>query len=325
MGQGNYLFNVGNVPVAIHTSPNGDDFGLWERSTPEDVGATVYFKCDWDQRYNLRQALLGTVSYTGGKVMRTPPWSYPIPQSQVDQGNMFKDRMVCTSIEEIRGLKFQADEDGTDSDTGIVGWPVYAFAVLTCRFTVPMWQAAAQATNTQGDGSAQAWVVTKTRASGEVVAPPTGSILYNGGTSAGKPLAAANAGYVRPRSEISITLMRMPLVPRTTLENLIGQVNGAPFLVDGYQYPKGAVLFTGYNADPYADPCSLGIVNDIELTFLGNGPSSANQSHGVNLSLDWNYFLDPQGVWVPCIMNDGAMTDVFVYGDFTQFFKASIT
>jgi hypothetical protein len=105
---------------------------------------------------------------------------------------------------------------------------------------------------------------------------------------------------------------------------LTGSVNAKPWNINGFQYPKGSVLFTAANTDPKPDMCNFGVVTDVELTFLANGPSSLTQNNGNPAPLDWNYFVDPSGSWVPCSFNTDPPVPVFSYEDHSLFFQDQI-
>jgi hypothetical protein len=315
---------INGVTCGIHIDPTGEEYGIQERY--DEPGATVWFQCAWFDRYDLLQGLLGTASYSNGQVKRTPPFAYPLPVDQIAVGNQLPNRMVCTSVGEVRGIKLGTDYEG-ESDVQLPGWSYYNRAYFPAYFTVPLWQVDdLPPSSPDCDISTLPYVVTKMRVSGEVVAPPTGSIIYGGGAFAGKALQDATAGFIRPRLEISMTMVRMPIHPLNTIMDLEWTINGKPWTIAGFQFPKGSILFTGANSEPRPDPCSFGIVQDVELTFLANGPASGVPQGGqVDVPLDWNYFLDPSGNWVPCTFNTDPPTPIFAYEDFSQFFNADIS
>lgn len=142
----------------------------------------------------------------------------------------------------------------------------------------------------------------------EVLAPPTGGFMFVTGGLANKGLIDTGAAFIRTRSEISITRVRMPLIPIQTASPLFGTINSDPFLISGQMYPKGTMLFNGLNPTPRTDPYNGGIIWDVEYCFLANSNASSGTS-----PLDWNYFLDPNGDWsqVKTKNND----DVFKYAD----------
>ena len=62
------------------------------------------------------------------------------------------------------------------------------------------------------------------------------------------------------------------------INSLIGSINGKPWPIGGFTFPRGSIMFTGSNSEPRPDPCSFEILQDVELLFLANGPASAFQA-----------------------------------------------
>lgn len=333
MGQS---LTIGEVECWFGIGPDGQEGGIAETYSLENgPEARCTFKCAWTDRQTLIQALLGTVDYANGKVSRTDPFAYPLDNSMVvaNQGIQQPNRWICTGIGPVKGIKWKTDDDGDLTSTGVPGWGLYEWAVFEAFFTVPLWQVDEFPAGTQGiDISAVPYVVTKTKTSGEVFAPPTGSVIYQGGKFAGKALQDVNASIIRTRTEISLTLIRFPIVPQILINSLTGSINSKPLQIGTYTYPRGSVLFTSTNSEPRPDPCSFAIVQDVELLFLANGPSSAFQADGAAApgdlggqgSLDWNYFVDPSGTWVPVGFNTDPPEPLFSYEDFNQFFMTAI-
>ncbi len=118
----------------------------------------------------------------------------------------------------------------------------------------------------------------------------------------------------------------MPLIPVEVSGPLLGTVNDAPFLIGGQSFPKGSMLFSGINPEPKSDPYNGGLIFDVELTFLANAAASTTKD-----PLDWNFFLDPGGVWVrvttkPTDINDPTTAKpVFKYADQTVLYRNQIT
>lgn len=324
-------FLINNVLTWFHIGKDGDEGGIVENYSLESgPEARCTFKCGWNVRWQLIQGLLGTVNYAAGTITRTPPISYPLNSNLTigaPNGIQIPQRWVCTSVGPVRGLKWQTDASGVITGTNLAGWGSYEWAILEAVFTVPLWQVAVQPSGSAlCDISTQAYAVTKLRTSGEVFAPPTGSVIYGGGAFAGTPLQDVNASLVRGRTEMSVTLIRFPIYPGITINSLIGSVNSVPLAIGQYVFPVGSALFTGAATEPKADPCNFGIVQDVELTWLLNGPSSAFQGGGGgSSSLDWNYFMDPSGAWVPCVRNLDPPTPLFAYVDPTALFNPVIS
>lgn len=311
-----WLLEINGVGCNIYVDEDGQQGHLIERHMENGREATVLFICPWAQRLDLVAGLVGTVDYNGETIERTPPFAYPLSEYDENAGVMPK-RLVCTSISDVRGIKWQADADG--SVTGTPGWGGFVFALLTAEFTTPPYLIE----QTPGGDSfndllGQTYCISKTRTSGEVFSPPTGSYVYAEGTYKGKPLDDVGASRIRCRTEISATRVRMPIMPDETIGSLIGSVNSAPFTVEGTEYPAGSVLFTGANPEPRSDPYSGGLVQDVELTFLANSPDPESKE-----PLDFNFFLDPSGAWVKVTTASG--DPVFPYDDLGLLFQDTIS
>lgn len=310
--------------VYFHLGANGEEPAIRERYDPEPQ-VTCLFKCGWNDRFAFIQYLLGTVQYTNnGTITRTPPFSYPLPQAQFLAGTMKQDRWICTSIGEVSGIKWRTDQDGSSTGTNLEGWGEYDTAIVPATFTVPLWQ-----TSPQGQGAPfcdpfnNSYAVTKIKTSGEVFAPPTGSLFYNAGAYANQPLQDINGAVIRTRDEISITRIRIPILPNTALLACQSGVNNAQFDVGSKKYERGSVLFVSKNVESRPDPTNFGIVFDIEYIFLANAPTQ--QANLINQALDWNYFMDPTGAWVQVQQNPTSPIDVFPYCDFSTLFSNTIS
>jgi hypothetical protein len=321
----NWLLEINGVPCNIYLGDNATGYGITESNAPDGYQATVYFQCYWDDRMDLIAGLVGTVKYQGNTIIRTDPFAYPLSnQDSIDEdGNVYPNRLFCTSISSIAGTKPWTDASG--DNVGLANWLGYAYAVIQAEFTSPPYLIE----DLLGDGvtptdpsfndlSYQTYCTSNIRASGEVFSPPGGAFIWATGALAGKPLQDLGASQIRTRSEITITRIRMPLIPMTTIGSLIGTVNQTPFLIAGQLFPMGSMLFNGINPSPRSDPYNRGIIWDIELTFLGNSPANTN-----GIVLDWNYFLDPMGVWSLVTTKGGA--PAFAYADHTQLYQDAIT
>jgi hypothetical protein len=311
---------INGIPCPIYTGEYGEAPSIVEDYSLESgPHARVIFHCDWSSRGLVVAGLLGTVNYANGTVSRTPPMKYPWNQTFFSSGSAIDSRWCCTSVPEVRGIKWQTDQDGSLTGTQLPGWGSYLDALITADFTVPLWQ---YVDPPQGmplsDLSGTPYVVTKARTSGEVFSPPTGALLYDGGTFQGKPLVDVNSSQIRTRTEFSVTLVRMPIYPAVTINSLIGGVNQFSVILGGNNFPPGSILLTGAVTDPHPDPCNFGIVQDIELAFIANSPPQATVT-----PLDWNWFMDPTGVWVPVTLATGG--PVFPYVDFSRLFSGAIT
>ncbi len=316
----NWQLEINGVTCSIYLSEDGQSAAINESFPPEGRHVTVTFHCYWEDRNDLVQGLLGTVDYDGTTVIRTAPFSIPLADrdnNEDDETKMYLNRCFCTSITNIEGTKWITDIDG--SVTGELGWGYYVFAKVTAEFTSPPYLIDPIPTLQFNDPLNILYAITKTRISGEVFAPPTGSFIYADGPFQNQPLLDIGASQIRSRVEISCTRMRLPFVPMKTFGPLIGAVNEDPITIATQDFTKGSVLFTGINPEPRSDQYDGGIVQDVEITLLANTQASTKNA---NDPLDWNYFLAPDGNWtkVTTIAGD----PVFAYKDLTRLFKNDI-
>jgi hypothetical protein len=321
----NWQLRIGGVPCNIYDGPNPENpgAGITESNGPDGRHATVNFLCYWEDRLDLVAGLVGTVDYVGGSIVRQDPFAYPMAARDVASGKAFPDRTVCTAITSIQGVKPWTPQD--DTNVGLAGWQGFAYAIVQAEFTTPPYlivdllgPGVPPESPAFNDLSYQTYCISRVRVSGEVFSPPTGAFVFAGGAFNGQALLDVGASQIRTRFEVSITRVRMPLVPMTVATTLTGTVNDAQFLVGGQLFPKGAMLFTGINPEPRSDPYNGGIIWDVELTFMANG-----QAAGQDTPLDWNYFLDPGGAWSQVTTAGG--DPVFAYADHTQLYQNAIS
>ncbi len=318
----NWTLEINSIRCAIYQGPSGTEGGLNESNSTEGRTASVVFQCYWDDRLDLIAGLIGTVDYVDGTIIRTKPFSYPVADRDKQNGKVFTNRLVCTSISSVIGTKWQTDEDG--SFTGLAGWGGYVFALVTAEFTCPPYlvvDLASPLVPTDpafNDLTFQTYCISKVKVTGEVFSPPTGSFQFAEGKFSGQPLLDVGASQIRTRFEVSITRVRMPLIPTETSTPLNGTINDAAFLIGGQSFPRGSMLFSGINPEPKSDPYNCGLIFDVELTFLANAAAST-----ANDPLDWNYFLDPGGVWTKVETKGG--DPVFKYADHTKLYSNQIT
>lgn len=321
----NWNLSINGILCGIYVGPDGNSYGISEGHGPDGRRATVYFQCFWDDREDLVAGLLGTVDYQGNTIIRNDPTAYPLANrdSLAESGNIYPNRMFCTGISSITGTK--AWEDETGDNVGQAFWLGYCYAIVQAEFTCPPYliedldgPGIPPSDPSFNDLSYQTYCVSNIRVSGEVFSPPTGAFVFASGAFSGNPLLDVGASQIRTRSEITITRVRMPLIPMQTIGPLIGTVNQLPFQVGGQLFPMGSMLFNGINPTPRSDPYNCGIVWDIEHTWLGNSPANTN-----GVVLDWNYFLDPGGVWSKVTTKGG--DPVFAYADHTVVFQDAIT
>jgi hypothetical protein len=323
-----WLLTINEVQCAIYLGADGTSGGIREANSETGRTATVVFQCYWEDRLDLIAGLVGTVDYVGGSITRTQPFVLPVTTADQQNGKMFPKRTFCTSISSVNGTKWQTDLTGDKvADPPLPGWGQYVFALVTAEFTTPSYLI----DSLTGDGSDFAfndivlgtYTTSKLRVSGEVFSPPGGAFVFtnkfdNNGNNV--PVTDIGAAQLRTRFEVSITRMRMPLVPMQTVLPLMGCVNEQPFLVAGQNFPKGALLFNGINPEPRCDPYNGGIIWDIDFQFIGNAPASNEDQTD---PLDWNYFLYLDGTWQQVQTKDGGKP-VFKYKDIFPLFSNTI-
>ena len=317
----NWQLNINGVSCNIFLGEGG---GISESNGPEGRRAIVHFICYWEDRLDLVQGLIGDVDYVGNTITRIDPFAYPLASRDgITNNKIFDKRLFCTAINSIDGVKPWTDPDGTN--VGLAGWVGYIYAVVQAEFTTPPYliqdllgPGITPTDPSFNDLSYHTYCISKVRVSGEVFSPPTGAFVFASGSFSGQPLLDVGASQIRTRFEVSITRVRMPLVPMTVVTSLTGTVNQDQFLVGGQLFPKGSMLFTGVNPEPRTDPYNGGIIYDVELTFMANGQANDNTT-----PLDWNYFLDPGGVWSQVTTAGG--DPVFQYGDHAQLYYNAIS
>jgi hypothetical protein len=328
-------FLINDVPCGIYIGPDGQDGGIQERYDYDGGGAQadVVIQCPWPQRYQVIMGLLGAVQLQNAgnnqyNINRTPPMQYPLPPALIDQGDgnggLLPGRMICTSIGTIRGVKARTDEDG--GTTGLQGWLYYALAQIPATFTNPVWQTIETDGTLFSDAGqllAGAYAITRTKASGEVFAPPTGSVVFAAGAFAGQPLVDVHASFIRARTEIEIELLRMPFIPGV-IQQSIGTCNNAPVTIGNINYPLGSILFVAMTTEEIPDPISLGTLTNIKLSFIANAPAAGNPINA-NTPLDWNMNLDPSGQWNYCWLNQAQKAPIFPYSNFAAMFSNPIS
>ncbi len=276
-------FTVGTVGASLYVED-----GIVEEF-PEEGGprASVTFKVPWEQRYALIAGLRGSISLSGDRIIRTPPFRYP------DNTNL-----ICTQTGQVRGVKPRRRDDG---------WLAYKWAFVPVTFTVPTWQAFGE--GDVADPSGQPYVTTKFKLSAEVFTPPLGAYFYAAGTKSGQQVEESSVGVVRSRAEISMTRHRLPYVPLDGIMELDGVVNDEEVVIGDKAFPRGCLLFAGASSDPQPDPATGAMLQDVEFTLLGN------------CNIEWNEFMDPTGAWVPINDKaDGSGDPPFEYVSFAWLF-----
>ena len=304
-------FPIGDVgvPCALFVGDNEAD-AIVEQVTEQGPQATVKLKCPWSLRWDLYAALLGTtVMGEGGSFSIHPPATYPTVI--VEEGSGGTGLLICTAITAVTGIKYRTDPEGTL--TGMAGWGLYEFAVLTAVFTRPNWYHPAEDPGGQADASGLPYTTTRIKTNSEVYNPPTGAYYYQAGKFQGQPIFEGSLGIMRNRAEISMVRHRFPALPLSRALTDGGCVNDDVVTFGDYDFAKGCLLFTGNNSDPTGDAGSVLITQDVEFTFLGDSEN------------DWNSVMDPDGVWQ--IVNSdsaGAGKPPFKYVDFQKFFGWSL-
>src|SRR4051812_42667181 len=105
----NWLLEIDGVDCNLFTGATGQDGHLLERTSPDQGrSAFVRYKCYWEDRNDLLAALVGTVDYAGGTIVRPPPHYYPTAPRDVEAGQLAK-RTFCTGISKIEGIGWKSD------------------------------------------------------------------------------------------------------------------------------------------------------------------------------------------------------------------------
>ncbi len=303
-----WTLHIGDIYCGIYQA---DGNGITESNEETGRCATVVLQCNWNERQQLIEGLIGSVYYDGTTIQRLDPAQYPFStsdQSDLDPEVVYGDRMVCTSISSIRGIHWWTDPDGTDpiTDPPVAGWGGYVYAIITAEFTTPIWTLQSWEDSPEygygGDLLGVPYCITKTKALGEVLAAPNGALIWGPDAPAnisGVPLLGIGAPQIRTRMEITCTRVRMPIIPMNALLKAVGGINLTDFIVGGYHCPPGSVVFNNFNPEPRSDPQSGAIVYDIEMIFLANCPASTGQIRGVASTnmLNWNYYMSLDGNW----------------------------
>jgi hypothetical protein len=320
-----WILKIGGVPCGIYLGPDGTR-GPTETCTAQGRTATVTFQCRWNDRQPLIAGLVGVVGYNRGNILRTPPFEYPFGQDDYASvggditASILEKRLLCTAISRVQGTKWATDVEGGEFSTKI-GWGGYTYALVTAEFSTPNYQILTSNPGTTGfqDPSNNAYTTTRVRASGEILAPPDGALVFAEGPLKGEPLRDVGSAQPRVRLEVNVTRIRMPIIPLQLVEPLIGGVNNEAITFGTYEFKSGSVLFNGVNPEPRTDPYSGGVVWDIEYQFLVNGPV-LHFGDTDPQEADWNWFIDPDGDWV-LVSFAGTDRVPFPYVDFKKLFE----
>jgi hypothetical protein len=320
-----WVLEIGGVPCGIYLGPDGT-LGPTESCTAQGRTATVTFQCLWNDRQPLIAGLVGVVGYDHGNILRTPPFEYPFGQDDYAAvggaitASILERRLLCTSISRVQGTKWETDVEG-GAFSSWPGWGGYVYALVTAEFTTPNYQIVTSNPGTTGfqDPSNFAYMTTRVRASGEILAPPDGAMVFAEGPLKGDMLRDVGSAQPRVRLEVNVTRIRMPIIPLQLVEPLVGGVNNKPITFGNYDFQNGSVLFNGINPEPRTDPYSGGIVWDIEYQFLVNGPV-LHFGDQEPREADWNWFIDPDGDWVLVNYVNTTRTP-FPYTDFSKLFE----
>jgi hypothetical protein len=294
--------NFLGAAVSIPFADMGDQ-AIVESWPPEGPTADVWFQCNWADRYTVVKYLRGgTIRSGNGKTI-----SYLRPASYPDSPNM-----LCTAINEIRGIKPRVYQAGSFLPTGqsLPGWGYYELARVHAHFSVPTWDAVGQSPQ---DPSGLPMTTTRYSSRAEIFAPPTGSFYYAAGAYNTKPVAESSAAVVRSRVEIAMTRHMVPYPYLSDIMEWDGCVNDQTVTFADRTFPRGCLLFLGADMDPVADPTTGERCWDYTFNFMGN------------FNIEWNEFMDPAGVYV-LINNSPAGTGdpPFEYIDYGALFGTTI-
>jgi len=318
------IITIGELECTIHLGADGTEGGIEETPDGENgFEARVTFKCDWADRWYLVQKLLGTVDYANGEITRTEPYPYPILNPTQTYNELEFDatlrvgQLFCTSIGTIKGIKWRTDIDG--SETGAEGWGTYQYALVPAVFTTPPYLINDdQSGEPFEDPSGLAYCVTEEKTSGEVFAPPTGAVVWLSGSFVNKKLTDIGSQKLRVRKELTVTRVRMPIIPDVTVDNLVGTINSMRVNIGTDGYAPGTMIFLGMDYDTRPEPTNFGLVYDVHLQWLVNVPGENTGSGGpiaAGNALRWDYYLDPSGQWNQVGYNQDPPTGLFLERD----------
>jgi hypothetical protein len=250
------IVTIGGVDCTIVEDGNGE--GCIERLGPDGGSATVKIKCPWNQRNPVMIGLRGTSRFSGGQVVRVPPFAYP-PAPW----------LRCLSIDEIKGIHPYWDAS--------LGWIAYEKALMTLQFGTVSWNWDGIDPNNPNRAP---YTTFKYKVSAEIQ-PNPGGAYYN--IDSGKPIEEHAFGLVRPLCEISMIRHWMPYVPLNAVMTYISTVNATAIQVEDRVFDRGSLLFLGMNTTPEED-AEGNHVHEVEYVFAGRHSS------------EWNEIIDRDGL-----------------------------
>ena len=241
---GGNRIQLGLAEATILTGADGSGTVTEEVDSEVGLVATVPFQCRYADRFEVYKGLAGGTFYAGGVVVRYLPFAYPPSPS-----------LYCMGISGGRGVKLASSE----------GWPAWKLWQFQAKFQTPAWGIE----NGDNDPSGEPWTTTRVRVSAEVTEVPLGTFLWTSGSQSGQQVPESGLGILVPRNEISMTRHWVPYVPLADVNGYIGTLNNSPIVMSDYTYPKGYVLFAGFNATESVD--TLGNrTYEIEYVLLGS-------------------------------------------------------
>jgi hypothetical protein len=215
--------------------------GITESDGPNGPKATVVYHCRWEDRYSLRNDLLGGYpSGATGFVLHTLPHRYP------PSPNMF-----CTEVA-IGGLGARK--------TGGSKWLPYVLAEVAATYEIPRYDLDTPTEAGQIDpANPILFCRQRIRGSSGFVVLPEQKLKFS---SSGK-IVDSEVGRPVAQSEITLEFPRVNFNPYQSVRPYLGRTNATTM----FGHPPGHIYFDSIDTDDSAT--SGGIDHAVTLTFLG--------------------------------------------------------
>ena len=267
---------IGGVPCTIYWGEDGQQYGVKESWPEGGPHTTIYWACPWGFRAAVKQAL------RGGLI--GPGYSFVRPHQ-----NPYDSTMFCSSIGECINFVARADQA-----TGLAYWD---YVVIPAEYTVSLVDFAA--TNSAAnfvDPSGKPFTITSARASAEIMAVPTGTYFWEGGSLIHKPLQQGYLGILRPRIEFRLKFPWLTKMPVDFMLQYGGTINQPAISFGNHLFPSGTVLFPTSSSDP--GRCGTwGKSFETEMVLIASGPVEDPANPGTTFVPTWNHIFAPDGSW----------------------------
>lgn len=303
-------FMINGCECGIFVGQDGQGGGIEPQWVDGGLEVTVHIICWW---IDLEKVLRGLRGYAetsrekgkeGGvytSVNRVDPVGLPQVTASLDVPGWNWDRFICVGTGPIRGLKWRTDNDG--SLTKLIGWGYYSKAVIPARFAATTWQTRDHAAGMGSAGmglrdlSGLPYTTTRIGSEGEVFIPPHGAYQWSPN---GPDIPEGHIGIIRAKHQIQVTRHYMPFVPLAASDAIMGSVNSKNIQFGDLRFTAGGLMFLGISdVESYSDIGGMTMF-DYTLNLLGNGNDNLPPDGG-SRSLNYNWSMDPSGVYRPVI------------------------